>query len=235
MAPVEERPTDLARTFAEVARVLLAADSVQEALQKIVDLAVETVEGCDHAGVSVVRGREVTTPAASDCIPPLLDAIQYETGEGPCLDAIRETEVYVADDLSKEERWPRFSRRAAEEAGVASAVAFRLFVQEDTLGALNFFSKRTGAFREDDVKATGSVFAAHAAIALVSARQQEHMERAVESRDVIGQAKGILMAQQHVTAEQAFDILRRASQRLNTKLVDVAARVAKTGEAPGSN
>jgi transcriptional regulator with GAF, ATPase, and Fis domain len=222
MTSRDEGPTP--EVFAEVARSLLAQDDVQHTLQRIVDLAVETVEGCDHAGISFLKGRTGSTPASSDDVPPLVDAIQYETGEGPCLDAIRNHEVYRTGDLGKEARWPQFSERAQRETGVTSMLSFRLFVAGDTLGALNLYSKGHDAF-DDRAQAVGSVFAAHAAIALATAIHDEQMEEALRSRDVIGQAKGMLMAREGIDADTAFDMLRRASQRLNLKLRDVAARI----------
>jgi GAF domain-containing protein len=229
----EDRSTDvadLAETFAEVARTLRAEGSVQATLEKIVELAVKTVDGCDHAGVSLVENGGVRTPAASDDVPALVDALQYETGEGPCLDAIRGHEVFQTDDLLSEPRWPNFARRAAEESGVASMLAYRLFIEADTMGALNLYSKQKAAFDDED-RAVGSIFAAHAAVALSAARQREQLEQAIATRDLIGQAKGILMARQEVTAEEAFDMLRRGSQRLNIKLRELARQVA-AGESP---
>ena len=219
-----------AETFADVARALLAEQDVQRTLQKIVDLAVETIDGCDHAGITFLRGRTGSTPASSNDVPPMVDAIQYETGEGPCLDAIREQEVFRTSNLASESRWPGFSSRAQRETGVRSMLCFRLFVEGDTLGALNLYAKATDAFDHED-RTVGSVFAAHAAIALSSALHDEQMEEALQSRDVIGQAKGMLMAREGVSADQAFDMLRRASQRLNVKLRDLAAGMV-SGESP---
>ncbi len=222
---MEQTPVELAETFADVARALLGEDDVQATLTKITALAVETIDGCDHAGVSLIEGRKITTPAATDDVPVQVDAIQYETDQGPCLDAIREHESFRIDDLATEDRWPKFSRRAAEETGVASMLSFRLFAEGDTMGALNLYSKQPSAF-DDEALAIGSVFATHAAVALAGAQQDEEMHKALQSRDVIGQAKGILMAQQGVSADEAFDILRRASQRMNIKLRELAERVA---------
>ena len=220
-----QTPVELAQTFADVARVLVAEDDVEATLKKITTLAVETIDGCHHAGVSLVQGRKISTPAASDDVPGQVDAIQYETDQGPCLDAIREHETFRIDDLAAEDRWPKFSKRAAEETGVTSILSFRLFAEEDTLGALNLYSKQAGAF-DDEALAVGSVFATHSAVALAGAQHDEQMQKALQTRDVIGQAKGILMAQQDVSADEAFDILRRASQRMNIKLRELAERVA---------
>lgn len=212
---------ELAETFAKVARLLRSEQSVQATLDKIVELAVRTIDGCDHAGVTFVESGKMRTPAASDDVPRLVDAIQYAAGEGPCLDAIRVHEVFQTDDLRQEDRWPSFARRAADETGVISMLCYRLFIEVDTMGSLNLYSKAQAGFDAEDY-AVGSVFAAHAAVALSAANRQDHLEKAIETRDVIGQAKGIIMARQHVSADEAFEILRRGSQRLNRKLRDVA-------------
>jgi transcriptional regulator with GAF, ATPase, and Fis domain len=220
-------------TFAEMARALIAEDDVQRTLQKIVDLAVETIDGCDHAGITFMKGKNVTTPAASDDVPRTVDAIQYRTGEGPCLSAIRDHEVFETGDLGREARWPAFSVEAQRETGVTSMLACRLFVEGDTLGSLNLYSKAADAF--DEASSTvGLVFAAHAAVALSTALHDEQMEEALLSRDLIGQAKGILMAREGITADQAFEMLRRASQRLNVKLRDVAGEIVSPGQPPPS-
>lgn len=222
-----------ADAFADMARALLSQEDVQHTLQKICDLAVETIDGCDHAGISFLKGRKVDTPAASDDVPRKVDAIQYEVAEGPCLDAIRDHEVFETGDLGRERRWPHFSSRAQAETGITSMMCFRLFVEGDTLGALNLYSKAANAFGEES-RTVGLVFAAHAAVALSSAVHEEQMEEALQSRDLIGQAKGILMAREGITADQAFDMLRRASQRLNIKLRDVAGTIVNPPSPPAA-
>ena len=222
-----------AEQFVEVARILIAEGDVAQTLQKIVDLAVETIDGCDYAGISILKGGQGSTPVATDQVVRAVDAIQYETGEGPCLDAIRDHEVFQTGDLSQEGRWPRFSSRAHQETGITSMLCFRLFVAGDTLGALNLHSKAPDAFDERS-RTAGVVFAAHAAMAMSTAVHEAQMEEALQSRDLIGQAKGILMAREGVTADQAFDMLRRASQRLNVKLREVAGGVVdQSGPSAG--
>jgi GAF domain-containing protein len=222
---------ELAEVFGEIARKLVEAKDVQATLDEIVRLALKTVNGSDSAAISLVEKRSVTTQAASSDVPRSVDAIQYETGEGPCLDAIREHEVFRTDKLASESRWPDFARRATEETGVVSMLAIRLFVDGDTMGALNMYSAQDAAFGDDAV-AVATVFAAHAAVALSTAREEANLKAALANRDVIGQAKGILMARDGITAEQAFDEIRTASQQLNRKLRDVADDVATTGELP---
>jgi transcriptional regulator with GAF, ATPase, and Fis domain len=215
---------DLARALADIAQAL-DTDSVHETLQRTVDLAVATIPGCEHAGVSVVHYGKISTPAASDSVALRVDAIQYEVGQGPCLDAIAHEGILQSDDLAVESRWPRFSTRAHDETGVTSILAFRLFARERAIGALNLFSEQKAAFRPEDHE-TGLLFAVHAAVALQASQRTEKLLAALETRDVIGQAKGILMEREHITDEEAFQILVRASQRLNIKLTVVAGRVA---------
>lgn len=166
----------LAETFAEIAGVLLAEPDVQRTLDKMCALLPVTVEGCDHAVVTVVRNQHLESPAASDGVGPAVDAIQFEVNDGPCVEAIREHQTVVTDDLVTETRWPQFSRRAVEATGVRSMLAFRLFVAGDTLGSLNLYSKQPGAFTEESL-AVGTIFAAHASVALRAARTKEDLAR----------------------------------------------------------
>ncbi|HEX2578337.1 MAG TPA: GAF and ANTAR domain-containing protein [Aquihabitans sp.] len=154
-------------------------------------------------------------------------------GEGPCLDAITEEDVFRTGDLTTEDRWPQFSTRAHDETGITSILSVRLFIEEDTLGALNLYSTEEDAFDDTDVS-LASVFAVHAAVAMSSAKREHDLEAKADTRDLIGRAKGILMAREHVTDERAFDLLRQASQRLNVKVVDIADEVTHTGTIPES-
>lgn len=224
MAEGREHDVELAETLAAVARVLLDEDDVDSTLERICQLAVKTVDACETAGISIAEGGRVTSRSYIDEVPRVVDALQSETQEGPCVDAITDHEVFITGRLSHEQRWPDFSRRAHEETGVESILSLRLYAREDTMGALNLYSTEPDAFDEHDV-AVGSVFAAHAAVALAAAKRDAQLESKADSRDLIGMAKGIIMARQHVSDDEAFDVLRRASQRMNIKLRELAAQV----------
>ena len=215
----------VAQAFGTVARALAHHHDLQSTLGAVVDLAVENLESCEYAGISRIEKGRITSPASSDEVPRIIDRLQEETGEGPCLDAIRSQEVFQTGDLSTEDRWPRFSRRAYDATGVTSILALRLFVEGDTMGSLNLYSSHRDAFDDDEDVALGAVFAAHAALAMQSARREEGLEEKAASRDVIGQAKGMIMARSSVDEDQAFEMLQRASQRMNVKLRDVAAEI----------
>jgi len=226
-----EREAEIAQAFADVARQLQAQHTREDTWQRIVDIAGDLLPEFEHAAVSLVRkNHRVETVAATDDVPCAVDRIQYDTQEGPCLSAIRDEEVFVTGDLLKEQRWPAFSKRAADETGVRSMLSLRLFVQEDSLGALNSYSRQVDAF-DERAQALGGVLAAHAAIAMSAVDAQEHadqLENALESSREIGMALGILMAQSKVDSDTAFRILSQGSQRTNIKLRQLAARIVST-------
>ncbi len=214
----------VAELFGGVARALADHADVHTTLDRIVHLAVENLDACEHASISRVQGRRIETRASTGGAARAIEAIQTELQEGPCLDAIRDRELFRTGDLLGEQRWPAFSTRAHEETGVRSIVGIRLFVAGDTIGALNLYSTHADAFDDTDV-ALATVFAAHASVAMGAAEREEHLEHKAATRDLIGQAKGILMAHSHIDDGAAFDLLKRASQRANIKLTAVAQDV----------
>jgi GAF domain-containing protein len=226
----DDADLELAKTFSEIARILIAEDDPRATLQRIVSLAVATIENCEHAGISVIKGRAVTSPASSDKIPAIVDRIQSETGEGPCLDAIREHQVFQTGQLSEERRWPTFTRRAIAESGIESILSLRLFA-DDTMGSLNLYSTQIDAFDDRDV-AIATVFAAHAAVAWSTSQTIENLKVGLITRQLIGEAVGLLMVRQNMTDSEALDALKRASQRLNIKLHQVAERIVHPEGSP---
>lgn len=232
LRPVTDTSRELAVQFAAVARALESEPTVEATLQRVVSVARTIVPGCHHAGVTVIRRGRPETPAATDHVSAEVDKVQYESGQGPCLSAILESDTFLTGDLAAEERWPKFSRPAAERTGVRSVLAYRLFTAEDTMGALNLYSREVDAFGEDSV-AVGSILAAHAALAFSRARERETitgLEQAVASNRQIGTAIGILMAIRKITQDEAFALLKAASQGTNRKLRTIAEEVVRTGE-----
>ncbi|MCA1676142.1 MAG: GAF and ANTAR domain-containing protein [Actinobacteria bacterium] len=227
MPQKREQDVELAETFAEVARALLEEHDVDSTLDRISELAVKTVDACEAAGISIAEGRQISSRSTTNDLPRIIDEIQSETQQGPCVDAIKEHEVFLTGSLSQEQRWPDFAQRAQEETGVESILSVRLFASEDTFGSLNLYSSQWDAFDDQDI-AVASVFAAHAAVAWATATREEQLEGKAASRDVIGMAKGIVMARQKVSDDEAFNILRRASQRMNVKLRELAEQIAQS-------
>lgn len=236
--PSGDPPSDpSAPRFAEIARSLAAEPDVARTLQRIVDLAVETIDGCEGAGLLIVSRGQILAGSWSDETVHTIEQLEYEIGEGPCIDAILREATFETDLRDRAARWPTFVAHALA-AGFESILAFRLFAAEDTLGALNLYSRARGAF-DEAARAFGGVYAAHAALALAGAQVHEHdvalvsgLHDALVARDVIGQAKGILMATRHVDADAAFALLRATSQDLNVKLRVIAEGVTLTGTLP---
>ncbi|CAN5517607.1 GAF and ANTAR domain-containing protein [soil metagenome] len=221
--------------LSEVARTLFAPGSVTGSLQLTVDLAVSTIDGCDAAGVFLVRRGRVITAASTDPIVVELDELQFAYHEGPCLDAVAEGGSTYATDLADDARWPKFGPAAAH-AGIRSALAFRL--SDRPISALNLYARLPAAYGATD-RATGLIFATLAGIALEAAGERaddEHrvanLHEALKTRELIGQAQGILIERERITGDQAFDVLRRASQHLNIKIREVAQNLIDTGETP---
>jgi transcriptional regulator with GAF, ATPase, and Fis domain len=218
----------LAASFSDFARSVERQGTQQTTLVEIVKAAVELIPGCDEGSVSVVLGRrKVTSEAASGQLPVLVDRIQEELQQGPCIDAAYLQSTVRVSDMATETRWPAFCPRALA-AGAAGMLSFQLYVEDDDMGALNLFSRVAGAF-DDESEHVGRMFAAHAAIAFSAARKRSFLTNANETRELIGQAQGILMERHKVTSDQAFALLVRVSQQHNTKLRDVAAQLVHSG------
>ncbi len=185
--------------------------------------------------MTVVEGaRPPRTTAQTDVLPWQWDQLQYQFGEGPCLEAAATSGVESAPDLRTENRWPLFARAIVDQTAVRSMLSFRLFLTEENRAGLNLYATRPGAFTEQST-ATGSMFAAYASMALLAAARHDkanHLTRALETNREIGVAMGILMANGRLTSPQAFDQLRTASQNFNRKLHDIAADVALNGALP---
>ncbi len=223
----------LAQRLSDLARSLEAEQGMDETLRQILDAAVGTVPGAQHASISkILRRREVKTLAATGELPRAVDHAQYDCGQGPCLDSLYEQETVRLSDLGTESRWPAFTSRA-RELGVSSMLSVQLFVEEDSLGALNLHSQEANAF-DDTSEHVALLFAAHAAVAMSSEQHRQDMRAAVQTREVIGQAQGILMERFRITSDMAFRLMVRASQDTNRKLRDIADELTITGHLPGS-
>lgn len=224
--------------LAGLSRIVLAETSVPAVLNRICNLAVETVDACDMASISLLeKGSKVRSVGATHEMVVRLDEVQYATDQGPCIHAAEavaggdDNRVYAIEDTRSSELWPAFAAAAAED-GVRSLLAFALGVGEASVGALNLYSFEPHRFNEED-SALAGLFAAHAAVVLANARaleaanrKVEQLHEALDTRDVIGRAKGIIMEREGVDDEQAFAILKRLSQHLNVKLRDVATEIA---------
>ncbi|MFI1189902.1 GAF and ANTAR domain-containing protein [Streptomyces californicus] len=226
------------RKFAEqigaMAHDLLEQSSVEATMERISGSATDLVVGCDAAGILVLSGTRSVSLAPSEGLVAELDRLQRELGQGPCFDAARrstgERVFRIADFSEAEPRWPAFVPEARKR-GVGSMMGFLLYTEDEDFGALNFYSRRPGAFTEESERA-GVLLASHAAVALSAARTHAQMEQALATRHQIGQAMGLLMARHNVPENEAFNRLRRFSQENNMKLREVARLVCEQGALP---
>jgi GAF domain-containing protein len=223
----------------ELAGVVIVDRELNEVLTEIVQISRRAISGTEATSITLIRQDRGYTAAFDGQMAMDADELQYERGYGPCLDAGRSGEVFVVGDMRDEGRWPDYASHAAE-LGVLSSLSVPLPFQGATIGALNNYATRPAAFAEPEV-ALGEEVAAFVAIAVANAEAAaratddvENMRRAMASRAVIEQAKGILMERYKVTSEQAFTLLTHASQRSNVKLRDIAEELAATGVLRGS-
>jgi GAF domain-containing protein len=184
--------------------------------------AVTDIPGAQYAGITVIKKHShVQTRATTHRYPTLLDEIQQRHMQGPCLAAQWEQHTMRIPDLTAETRWPAYCRDAVQETPVRSILSFELFTEGQMMGALNIYADEAHAFARK-TEEVGTVFATHAALAWRSVRKEHEFINALASRDIIGQAKGMIMERYRIDAEQAFDMLKRLSQDSNTPLVRVA-------------
>lgn len=229
-ADAARAPEELAGVMAGLSRHFYRAQDATDACERVLEACTGLVEGCTHATLTLTTGGRIVTPASTGPSAQILDDLQRELGEGPCLQAIRADRNVVSADLEQDPRWPRFGPAAARR-GIGSVVASRLFTDDRTTGALNVFGA-AGAF-DTAAQDRIAVLAAHAAVAIDAARTRENLHEAVRSRQVIGEAIGILRERYGITSEQAFDRLTRASQHLNIKLRSIAEHLARDPAAGG--
>ena len=216
--------------LAELAQIVLADETMDSVLSRLAEMAKQVIPGADEVSVTLVRAGKAATAAYTGELAMQADERQYGLDGGPCLDAGRGGEVLLITDMRDEDRWPEYAPQAVR-AGVLSSLSVPLPIQEDVVGALNIYARVPHAFGDKDV-AVGRALAAYAAIAVSNADNftstaelARNLQTAMESRAVIEQAKGILMSRGGITADQAFEMLVRASQRENRKLRELASEI----------
>lgn len=228
----------LEESLEELAGIVFAGQSPETTLEAVAELALQTVPGCDAASVTVVENGKPRTTVSTAEVAASIDRHQYGRDEGPCLEAIRSQITVRVDSYDDEVRWPAFVPAVRSE-GIHSSLSLPLVALDDPVGALNLYSRSRAGF--EFAEPVGEAFASRAAVTVANARAYyratdlaRNLTLALEHRDVIGQAKGILIAQDGVTSEEAFDILRRASQRSNRKVYELAAEIVARNTARSS-
>lgn len=218
--------------WAAIARSLNIEKDAPATLEHATETAVDIVDGCDHAGITLVAKRgKVTTIAPTDKVAIRADELQDETGSGPCLQGLRDADTVYVADVSADERWPEWSAKVRDELNIRSVLSLQLFVGTDALGALNLYSDEPNAFGLHD-RVSALALAAHIAVAVTSAQNFDGIESALLHRTLIGQAQGMLIQAFKITPDQAFSALIRISQAKNVKLHVIAADMVEHGIRP---
>ncbi|MEZ0362172.1 GAF and ANTAR domain-containing protein [Mycobacterium sp. pUA109] len=194
-------------------------------LDELTASSLSSMPTAQHAGITVASpDGSVRSVSTTDGYPVLLDKIQERHREGPCLEAAAEHQFVRVNDVGQERRWPNYCRDVLEHTPIRSVLAFQLFAANGTTGALNFHAEQPHAF-DDDAVELGLILATHTALVWHMVRRDAQFRSALASRDIIGQAKGMVMERFDIDAVQAFELLKRLSQNSNTPLIDVARRL----------
>jgi GAF domain-containing protein len=231
---------DADAAIAQLARLVLANETLESILGRVAEVARDAVPGAEEVSMTLIQGDRPLTAACTGQLALDADELQYEQGYGPCLEAARAGLVLPVGDMRTEDRWPAYAPYVVR-FGVLSSLSLPLPVQGSMIGALNMYATRPHAFDDTSFELAETI-ADYVAVAVANAHAHnkaaelaEQMRQAMRTRAVIDQAKGIIMAQNHCTADEAFAILSRASQRSNRKLRDIAQSIVQSVVAPASS
>ncbi len=226
-------PFDPTGAMRELFDLLRADRDLDQILADVVMMAKLRIPGADEAAITLIRHKKASTAASTGGMAVPLDELQYEAGYGPCLDAGRDNVTYYIQDAATETRWARYIAPARRH-GLASSLSIPLPVENYLVGALNLYSARPDAFEPMSVT-IGEALAAHITAALTHAESRlghrtraANLERAMASRSIIEQAKGIIMLQRKCSPGDAFDTLRQISMTSNLRLAEVAAQLVES-------
>jgi GAF domain-containing protein len=221
-------PADPLATFAELGRTKLSENSLDDVLNRVAATARQALTGAMDVSVTLIRGYVPHTAAHTGELALRLDERQYEQRSGPCLEAASQQRTVSVPDTASDTRWQGWATRAAA-AGAGSVLSVGLPLLDDIRGAVNIYGGGPKAF-DDDAVTLAQSFAGYAAVALANAHLYHnttelvrHLQAAMDSRAVIEQAKGIIMAERRCDADAAFALLTKISQNTNRKVRDIAA------------
>jgi hypothetical protein len=223
----------LAGVFQSLVRSMMGGEATLQ-LEALVEFARSGVPGADHASITLVpRGGGPETVGATGPLASEADSLQYSLDEGPCMEALGQSDMVWVNDLARDDHYPRFAPQAVG-LGVRSMLSTRLFLSENDRAGLNLYAERPSAFSANDLP-LAAIFASYASLLLINRLHQDQvmrLERALESNREIGIAMGILMSQHRWSQTEAFDRLVTSSQHLNRRLRDIAAEVKAGRQLP---
>jgi transcriptional regulator with GAF, ATPase, and Fis domain len=204
----------------------------EEVMERFAALAPEHIRGADQASVMLCGRRGLRSSAVEGSCTYLIDEIQDELREGPALDCAATSRTVRVDDLTADSPWPRFAQFVLAETPVRSMLVFHLYTGVQTLGAMSLYSHRPRGL-DDTAEELGLILATHAALTLEAVQRSRQFRSALGSRDIIGQAKGILMERYEISPAAAFSLLTKLSQESNKPVVVIAKELVETKPKTG--
>jgi GAF domain-containing protein len=228
-------PRDPRDAFAELSKIMLGEQQLSEILGRVAELAKQTIPGAAEVSVTLMQDSKVFTVVFTGPLASHLDERQYEAGFGPCMDAALSGATVTIPDTAADPTYPDFGRAAARQ-GITHTMSIGLPVARQTIGALNIYGTPGGAF-DETIQELATGFASYAAVAVANAgvyastaTLAANLQRALQSRAVIDQAKGILIGRHGIPADAAFDMLARQSQATNRRVRDIASDLVDEAE-----
>lgn len=222
--------TPLAGAMAELSQLLLDTNSFHDLMVELAELAARTIPAVKTCAITMANGGRVITVGAADSLAAQLDEQQYALDEGPCLQALHDRQIVDAPDLSRENRWDGYPQ-AALSLGIAAIYSSPLIAGERAVGVLNLYADHLNAFDDVSRQLTAELVTVTALAIAATLRNYgditltDQLQEALNSRSIIDQAIGILVATQHVPPTEAFAVLRRQSQNSNTRLTTIAQQL----------
>ena len=227
-----EYPESLTECFRTMSRFLVGEENLDDALKRLAHLAVDAIEPADFAGMTVPDESGARTAVFTDSEATELDQAQYDTGIGPCLDALRNNSVFRIDSTDDDLHWKPFSQTAVDH-GILSVLSVPMAVNDRAIGALNLYARGRSAFSVAHER-HAAAFAEQAAIVLANAQDfasdsevSPQMRQALAARAVIDRARALLMRTRSCTPDEAFQLLLAASRRSNASLQDAAHHIVQ--------
>jgi hypothetical protein len=234
MAADEKDPSLESAMLALSRNFITDGDDIPATLGRVTAAAVDLIKGVDYADVMLIQDDRYWSVAPTDPVVTELDEVQMQLNQGPCLQAATEDPIIRCSDLQHDERWPTFSGPALA-AGIRGVLSYQLFTNRGGAGALNLFSRTVGAI-DTEGEAIGAMLATHAAGVMMVVNRRQEFQSALATRDVIGQAKGIMMNQFSIDAVRAFELMVRQSQDTNIPVRVIAQQIVDvytgSGEPP---
>ena len=231
-------PLDPRVAFAEQSKIMLSEQQLSEVLGRVAELAKQTITGAAEVSVTLMDDGHVSSVAFTGAVSAQLDERQYEAGFGPCMDAALSGATVTIENTAADPTYPDFGRAAARQ-GITHTMSIGLPVARQTIGALNIYGTAAGAF-DAATQELATAFASYAAVAVAhagvyasTATLAANLQRALQSRAVIDQAKGILMGRHRITPDAAFDMLSAQAQTTNRKLREIAGDVVAEVQPSG--